>query len=51
MSKPWVNPVKNHPPKESTLKTPGNFREFTELMKKVVNGKPASRVPDASDRS
>jgi len=54
--KTWVNPVKNHPPKESTLKTPGDFREFTELMRKVVNKREepkssASRVPGASDRS
>lgn len=50
-AKTWVNPVKNHPPKAETLNTPGDFHEFTELMKKVVNQKPASRVPGASDRS
>jgi hypothetical protein len=49
--KTWVNPVKNHPPKAETLNTPGDFGKFTELMKKVVNGKPSSRVPGASDRS
>jgi hypothetical protein len=31
-----VDPVKNHPAKESTMNTRGDFREFTELMKKIV---------------
>jgi hypothetical protein len=48
--KPWGNPVKNQAPKESTLKTPGDFRKFTELMKKVVPKPSASHVR-ASDRS
>lgn len=53
--KPWINPVKNRPAKESTLNTKGNFGEFTELMRKIVNKqeekpKPvsSSRVPGAS---
>lgn len=53
--KKWTDPVKNRPAKESTLSTRGDFREFTDLMRKVVNKreekpKPssASRVPDAS---
>ena len=49
--KKWIDPVKNHPAKESTLNTEGNFSEFTDLMRKIVN-KPkqpsASPVPDAS---
>ena len=34
--KKWIDPVKSHPAKESTLSTKGDFREFTELMKKIV---------------
>lgn len=51
----WVDPVKNQPPKESTMSTRGNFREFTDLMRKIVNKQEenpksvsSSRVPDAS---
>ena len=53
--KKWIDPVKNRPAKESTLAVRGDFREFTEIMRKIVNKreeKPkqdsASRVPDAS---
>jgi hypothetical protein len=35
--KKWIDPVKNHPAKESTMNTRGDFGEFTELMKKVVH--------------
>jgi hypothetical protein len=51
MKKPWKNPVKGVPAKESTMSTQGNFGQFTELMKRVVEKKSktsASRVPDAS---
>jgi hypothetical protein len=34
--KKWIDPVKNRPAKESTMETRGDFREFTELMKKLV---------------
>jgi len=49
--KKWTDPVKNQPAKESTLNTPGNFSEFTNLMRKIVNKqeekpKPASSSPD-----
>ena len=55
MKKPWKNPV-SHPPKQSTMDTPGDFGKFTELMKKVVSvpqqakkQQPSvSRAPDAS---
>ena len=54
MKKPWKNPVKGVPAKESTMNTTGDFAKFTDLMKRVVNspiktGKiSSSRVPDAS---
>ena len=35
--RPWKNPVKNEPAKESTLKIEGDFGKFTEIMRKVVN--------------
>ena len=35
--KTWVNPVKNQPPKAETLNTPGDFRAFTDLMKKIIS--------------
>jgi hypothetical protein len=53
MKKGWVDPTKR-PPLESTMQTPGNFQDFTNLMRKIVNKpkpKPSSsssRVPDAS---
>jgi hypothetical protein len=55
MKKPWQNPV-SRPAKQSTLDTPGNFRQFTDLMRKVVSAprqqekkqSSSSRVPDAS---
>jgi len=47
--KPWKNPVKDVPPKDSTMNTPGNFEEFTELMRRVVKVKPEPREkPHAS---
>jgi hypothetical protein len=46
MKKTWVNPTKQ-PPKEETMNTPGDFKAFTELMKKIVK-KPSSRDPAAS---
>jgi hypothetical protein len=53
--KKWVDPVKNRPAKESTMNTRGDFREFTELMKRIVTKreekpKPVSSspVPDVS---
>jgi len=51
MTKPWKNPVKGVPAKESTMKTPGDFDAFTQLMKRVVEKKPkasVSRVPASS---
>ncbi len=48
--KKWTDPVKNRPAKESTLATRGDFREFKDLMRKIVNKreekpKPASSSP------
>jgi hypothetical protein len=36
----WKNPVKGHKAKESTLNTKGDFQQFTELMRRIVNKKP-----------
>ena len=55
MKKTWHDPVRR-PAKQSTLDTPGDFKKFTELMRKVVSIPPergkkspsSSRVPDAS---
>lgn len=42
----WKDPVKGVPAKESTMRTEGDFAQFTELMKKVVKaGKPTSASP------
>lgn len=42
----WKDPVKGIAPKESTMRTKGNFAQFTELMKRVVKtGKPTSASP------
>jgi hypothetical protein len=48
MTKTWKNPVKGVPAKESTMKTPGNFDAFTQLMKRVVEKKPKPSVSRAS---
>jgi hypothetical protein len=34
--KPWVDPVKSHRAKDSTMNTPGDFGQFTNLMRKLV---------------
>ena len=46
--KKWTNPVKDHPAKESTLNTTGDFGQFKELMRKVVAQKPSSSHGPAS---
>jgi hypothetical protein len=52
--KKWTDPVKNKPAKESTLDTKGDFRQFTELMRRIINKRKeepkasSSRVPAAS---
>lgn len=35
----WADPVKR-PASEATLQTQGDFRRFTDVMKKIVNKKP-----------
>jgi hypothetical protein len=35
MKKLWVDPAKQ-PPKPETMNTPGDFKVFTDLMKKIV---------------
>jgi hypothetical protein len=35
--KKWIDPVKSRPAKESTLNTKGDFKVFTDLMKRIVN--------------
>lgn len=51
----WIDPVKNRPPKNATLNIKGDFHEFMDIMRKVINKqeekpKPASAShdPDAS---
>lgn len=39
----WIDPVKNRPPKESTMKTPGNFQKFTETMRTMIKAKPEKK--------
>jgi hypothetical protein len=34
--KPWSDPVKGHPAKDSTMNTKGDFGEFTNLMRRLV---------------
>jgi hypothetical protein len=51
MTKPWKNPVKNVPAKDSTMTTPGDFREFTELMKRVVQKQEEKPKPVSSSRA
>jgi hypothetical protein len=36
MKKKWLDPVKGHPAKDSTLKVHGDFQQFTELMKRII---------------
>ncbi len=49
MKKDWEDPTKRQPSKE-TMNTPGDFKVFTDLMRKVFGKpKPASHGPaDAS---
>jgi hypothetical protein len=45
MKKQWEDPAKRPPAKE-TMNTPGDFKVFTDLMRKVVEKpKPASHGP------
>jgi len=45
MSKKWKDPAKQ-PPKAETMNTPGDFKVFTDLMRRVVEKpKPASHGP------
>jgi hypothetical protein len=39
----WKNPVKNRPAKESTLDTTGDFQQFTDLMRRIVNKRPVTQ--------
>jgi hypothetical protein len=48
MPKPWIDPAKR-PPKPETMNTPGDFKVFTNLMKRIVEKpKAASHGPAAS---
>ena len=52
--KKWIDPVKGKSPRKETQNLEGNFQQFVELMKRIVNKreeqpKPSSsRVPDVS---
>jgi len=43
MSEKWIDPAKL-PPKPETMNTPGDFKVFTDLMRKVVE-KPKTASP------
>jgi hypothetical protein len=44
----WTDPSKQQP-KSETMNTPGDFKVFTDLMRKVIEKpKTASRVPASS---
>jgi hypothetical protein len=51
MKKQWENPAKRQP-KSETMNTPGDFRVFTETMRKMLKAKPekkpVSHAPAAS---
>jgi hypothetical protein len=48
MKKQWIDPAKQSP-KPETMNTPGDFKVFTDLMRKIVEKpKPASHGPAAS---
>ena len=48
MTKQWEDSTKR-PPRQETLNTPGDFKVFTDLMRKIVHKpKPASPGPVAS---
>jgi hypothetical protein len=47
MREKWEDPAKQ-PPKPETMNTPGDFGRFTDLMRKIVEKKPASPGPVAS---
>jgi hypothetical protein len=49
MKKQWEDPAKR-PPKQGTMNTPGDFKVFTDLMRKIVPAKPktTSRGPARS---
>lgn len=49
MSKQWQDPAKQ-PPKQETMNTPGDFKVFIDLMKKIVPAKPKA-VSHGSDAS
>jgi hypothetical protein len=48
MKKQWKNPVKDIPPKESTLNIKGDFGTFTDLMKRVVSAPPKTAKTSSS---
>ena len=43
MSEKWIDPAKL-PPKPETMNTPGDFKVFTDLMRKIVH-KPKTASP------
>jgi hypothetical protein len=48
LKRQWKNPAKESP-KPETMNTPGDFRVFTDVMKKIVRKpKPSSPSPVAS---
>jgi hypothetical protein len=52
--KKWIDPVKGKPAHAETFSVRGDFKEFKEIMRRIVNKREeksipsSSRVPDAS---
>jgi hypothetical protein len=43
MKKKWIDPAKR-PPSPETMATPGDFDEFTEIMRKLMKVKPEPKL-------
>ena len=46
----WIDPVKNQQPKDATLNIKGDFREFTNIMRKIVNKQEEKPKPASASR-
>jgi hypothetical protein len=42
MKKQWDNPAKRRP-KDETMNTPGDFKQFTEIMRTMLKAKPEKK--------
>jgi hypothetical protein len=46
--KKWIDPVKGKSPRKETEKVQGNFQQFTNLMKRIVNKREEQPKPSSS---